>query len=61
MHCELGEREDLFVCEDPLVRRFRESLEVGGLHATLAGTLNAVSMNALCVLSCPDNLTIWRA
>jgi len=38
MHCEVSEREDLLICEDVLVRRFHESLEVGGLHATLAGT-----------------------
>jgi len=42
MHCEISEREDLLVCEDGLVRRFHESLEVGGLHATLAGTLRCV-------------------
>jgi len=61
MHCEISEREELFVCEDPLVRRFRESLEIGGLHATLEGTLNSVSINSRFVLSYPDNLTNWRA
>ena len=37
MHCEVSEREEILLTDDVLVRRFRESLEVGGLHATLAG------------------------